>query len=225
MKQLCFRVGSKCILVCFCCCLLMFVSAGQSFAAPTSMTHHAQSLVPNASLSSIVCGGQKEGSGWTTESSGGYSGQGCGPGIDEHSTPTTATSWYFMGYADANVYDFEAWIPTNYAVAHMDFALVTLGCGDVEIGDSGTLDESQLYGWTDLFKLNGSAWDGCDIWLEAWTGTVYSHNPPEAWGLDAVESCVTGSYCSNCYFRCGQGVIETPVAPSPNSKKGDLPPP
>jgi hypothetical protein len=136
------------------------------------------SLAP-AALSAIVCGGSKSGSGWATYSTGGYVGQGCGAGIDYHATPTGgATSTYNLGTADGGTHYFDAWIPTAYATANMDFSLYV--CGS-EVLDA-TVDESAFSGWLTLYGISGYA--GCPVTITAWSGMVSSGRYV---GLDAIR--------------------------------------
>ncbi|WP_225847717.1 hypothetical protein [Streptomyces sp. HPF1205] len=142
-------------------------------------SHGGRASVTPAALSAIVCGGSKYGSGWATYGTGGYVGQGCGAGIDYHATPTGgATSTYNLGTTDGGTHYFDAWIPTVYATANMDFSLYV--CGS-EVLDA-TVNEANFSGWLRLYGVSGYA--GCSITITAWSGMASSGAYV---GLDAIR--------------------------------------
>lgn len=163
-------------------------TAGHRLA--TTSTARSSVITPNVEAS-IVCGGQKHGSGWYTLTYGGYVGQGCGAGTDHVATPTSSYSIYDFGISDGSALAYQAWIPVNAdADALMDYTLYVCG---VAVADT-TVDQAPIVGWVDLFDPNnkfdiGTLWywsvsPGCDVQVKAWTGALRG----EIMGLDAIRT-------------------------------------
>jgi hypothetical protein len=146
---------------------------------------------------SIVCGGEKymfhdDGS-WQTNASGGYIGEGCGAGIDWIDANHKAGSDYYFGVTDGSDHQFEAWIPTVYATAHVSFDLVaytpdgwtSAACPGFEDPlATRTIDEAPVSGFQKLFTLAGAA--GCQLVIHAQVNDSYDLNGTV--GLDAISS-------------------------------------
>jgi hypothetical protein len=138
--------------------------------------------VANASVPQIVCGGEKHGAGWYTSTGGGYTSEGCGAGIDLINTPTSSYSRYYFGFAAAGqTYNFDAWIPA-VATAKINFHL--FACGQ-EAAVSAYVNENDNLWWVTLFSLSGTTWQGCEVYIDAYSGMV---SGGYVLGLDAVSS-------------------------------------
>ena len=158
-----------------------FTALVASLAAVAGVVVAASSPAYASGLSSIVCGGAKQGGGWGTYPVGGYSGEGCGVGIDEHNTPTYgAYSQYSFGYTDGGTHQFDAWIPTNpWNNAKMDYSIWVCGTDLADI----YVNQNDNGGWVTLYTLRGYA--GCGVVINAWSGM---NSGGFDMGLDAISS-------------------------------------
>jgi hypothetical protein len=143
----------------------------------TATTAHAQTQV------AILCRGAKYNLGATfkTYSAGGYGGNNCGAGIDYVSTPTGgSTAGYFFGHAWQTAgnptYYVQAWIPTYYASAVMNFDIYQ---GNYRM-TSTVINQLHVSGWVNIGTTTG----GYDVTVWAWSGMA---TPGWYMGLDAIR--------------------------------------
>jgi hypothetical protein len=156
---------------------IIAVVAGVALALASAVISAAPASA--SGLASIVCGGVKHGSGWLTYPGGGYTGEGCGAGIDYIRTPTSGYSNYHFGTSNGAAHNFQAWIPSAHSTAQVTFKLYV--CGSLW-SSPVTIDEAPTSGWWTIFVFYGSS--GCDVTITALSPSGYAADL----GLDAIRS-------------------------------------
>jgi|ERR1051326_3185378 hypothetical protein len=167
------------------------IAAALLTAAASGGTVVAVQTPASAATTNTVCGGVKHGTGWQTHAAGGWTGNGCGAGIDYHSANAGSgvNSYYYFPRLAGGVYTvgFYAYIPIykDYANAWTHF---TAYCDSTFWAD-WNINENSLSGWVHLYANNfvvaiGS--NGCQPKLVAYSNTAGGTNM----GLDATQMTV-----------------------------------